>query len=145
MKRVFAILVLAIMVLVSTNSTAATVKQSKLQFTYHDGTEVVAVENKELSYEKMKDVADRLAGAGTGSAVKKVAVADPIIYRLNPQCAAGNHSLTYTTYFVFKHRAYSTTPRCLKSRYKVATCTRVGCSYFNETLVSRLRTAECHG
>jgi hypothetical protein len=53
---------------------------------------------------------------------------ETVTSRGNVLCIFG-HSIAHMTVEEIKHRYYATAPRCLKTTYDVAYCTRSGCNY----------------
>ena len=53
------------------------------------------------------------------------------------------HSIATTTVREISHRHYSSSPRCLESRYRVEYCTRSSCNYSVATLTATARIICC--
>ena len=94
----------------------------------------ITVENTELSYEEMKAIADAVAGVESENNVNARGIL----------CIFG-HKLTTSSVTEITHNAYTTTPKCIENKYLVESCTRESCDYINETLISSMRIATCHG
>lgn len=103
-------------------------------FYYKDNTVEVTVLGDDISYDKMKQIADCVAGVEDDDGVSECGIA----------CIFG-HKLETTTSTSVTHNAYTTSPKCVKNTYSVEYCTRSSCDYSSKTLISSTRIATCHG
>lgn len=138
MKKALSFVAIALTV-VCVLSSASIAERNPVTFYYDNDVEVTAELNEELGYERIKSIADRIAAGDIRDGESE----EPT--RLNPQCAAGNHALTYTTFYRTDHNVYPAPKRCVRYTYQNATCTRIGCSYSVENLISSERINTCHG
>jgi len=130
-------LIVVVLATVCIFSAASLAEENTVTFYYDNDVEVTAELNEELGYERIKSIADRIAAGEISDGEPE----EPT--RLNPQCAAGNHALTYTTFSSVRHYVYTTSPKCVKDTYRNETCTRIGCSYSVDVLTGSERIY-CH-
>jgi len=107
-------------------------------FYYRHGVEVTVEYADGLDYDDLQRIADHLAG-------EELIPPEGDGIMLHPQCAAGNHELVYTTSTTINHNVYTGSYKCVRNKYSVATCDRIGCYYVQETLISSERINTCHG
>lgn len=103
----------------------------------YDNAEIV-VESNDLSYEKMKFIADNIAGT-TADTISE-SVAEPY----NLLCIFG-HKKVVSSVAETRHNVYDTTPKCVRNIYEITTCERENCDLFESEVVYSTRTAACHG
>ncbi len=139
MRKIVSILLIA--VFLSFGVCASAKQEKNYVFKFRNGVEVVAENNSELSYEQLAKIAESLASDRSNQSKQSK---KPVL-RLNPSCAAGNHAITKTRFRVTEHYVYSSSPKCVKKTYEVESCTRIGCYYHMERLVSSYRVSTCHG
>lgn len=104
---------------------------------FYDNAEIV-VESNDLSYEKMKFIADNVVGMTAD------ATTEPDVAPYNLLCIFG-HKKVVSSVLETRHNVYDTTPKCVQNTYKVTTCERENCDLFESEVVYSTRTAACHG
>jgi|GEM_PF-2204608 len=138
MKKIIALVITICSVVCCITFGSAAEDENTVTFYYRNGVEVTAELNDDLTYDQIKSIADRIAG-------EEIETGDPDSIMTNPQCAAGNHLLTYTSFSSLKHNVSATSPKCRRYYYTIATCTRIGCEYENTTLTKTEYITDCHG
>lgn len=104
------------------------------RFYYDNGIEVV-IDCEGIDYDKMKFIADSLAG------VNNVQYENESTYGL--ACIFG-HDVKTTYPKVTHHNVSTTQPKCKYVIYKVESCQREGCTYFEKTEQSVTWLSDCH-
>ena len=137
MKKIIALSLSIVLVLFNVILPSAAVQPETITFYYRHNKEVVVEVNENLSYEKLKLIADHIAGEVIEDEANNIL--------LVPQCENGNHDLSYTNAKYTSHNVYSTSPKCVEKEYRIGICNRVGCKYREETLISSKRISSCHG
>ena len=142
MRRIISILIAICAIVSCTVFYGSAEGMDTLTFYYDNDVEVIVEINNDLTYDQMKHIADTLAGDGL---LNGGTIGGGEGTLLNPQCAAGNHDITTTYSTIIRHNVYPSPGRCAEDRYRVETCTRIGCYYEVYNLMYSDRIITCHG
>lgn len=96
-----------------------------------DGYEyTVEIDDSNIPAEKKQAIADNLVGADEYG-----------VAPANILCDIFGHDYLYTTSVVYKHKVYTSSPRCQKLTYDVKYCE--DCDFMQQTLVNTTRVYCC--
>ena len=133
MKAAISLTMCMVFMGLSTVCFAAENKKEYEVFNFEDGREVI-VYGEDLTHEEKERVAEAITADGENSEIATHGIA----------CIFG-HSLKTTNATEIVHNAYSSSPKCKKTIYKVERCTRSSCDYTKKTVVKTARISTCHG
>ena len=137
MKKAISLIIVICSIISSVIFSSSAEEPETITFYYMHGVEVNVELNENLTYEQLQRIADHIAGEELEQEGDQI--------QLHPQCAAGNHDLEYTVAIRVTHNVYTTSPKCVREKYNVGTCCRIGCYFMTEELISSSRTSSCHG